>query len=201
MASTSSSTAAPEPLLVLFARGVIARLTLWPALRLAVDQTWGGPESAEKRTWMASVIVDAFDPAESKEEPDDVYVEEILLQTMADEFDAILEDGSAESVAKDITKLWSEIQGSKGKEMVDAWESQVKNSKGKKVAYQEIVDEIAEFDGEEASSDDEDASNDVGTDEDAAPELLESRGLKKDERPEVDEDGFTMVKGKGKSHK
>ena len=79
MASTSSQPI-PEPHPVLFARGVIARLAFWPTLKLAIAESWGGPESAQKRTWMASVIVDAFDPTESSEVPDDIYLEEMLLQ-------------------------------------------------------------------------------------------------------------------------
>lgn len=51
----------PDPALILFARGVIARLEVWPALRVAVEQGWGGPSSREKRRWLASEIVHPFD--------------------------------------------------------------------------------------------------------------------------------------------
>jgi pre-rRNA-processing protein TSR2 len=40
---------------------VIARLEVWPALRVAVEQGWGGPSSREKRRWLASEIVHPFD--------------------------------------------------------------------------------------------------------------------------------------------
>ena len=78
--SSDAPAAAPAPASVLFARGVIARLALWPALRIAVEQGWGGPESAEKRTWIASVIVDSFEEEDPK--PDVPYVEEMLLQVL-----------------------------------------------------------------------------------------------------------------------
>ncbi|KAH9936897.1 Pre-rRNA-processing protein TSR2-domain-containing protein [Epithele typhae] len=101
----------PPATSVLFARGVIARLAYWPALRIAVDQGWGGAESAQKQTWVASVLVDDFE--EQDPTPDLNFVEDRLLQVMVDEFDADLEDGSAEAVAKDIVSLWEEVKGKK----------------------------------------------------------------------------------------
>lgn len=201
MASSSqeTATAAPDPSLVLFARGVIARLTIWPALRLAVDEAWGGPDSAQKRTWIVSVIVDAFDPAESQENPDEYYVEDMLLQMMADEFDTVLEDGSAEAVAKDIMKLWANISIPVGVQLIDEWEAQVQKMKGKKIASQKVVDETIETDGESGSSDGEDEDDDMEGDE--APRLVERREPKEREEPEVDEDGFILVKGKGKGNR
>ena len=205
MASSSQLadvTKAPEPKLILLARGVIARLTIWPALRLAVDELWGGPESAQKRTWMVSVIVDAFDPAESQETPDDYYVEDMLLQMMADEFDTVLEDGSTETVAKDIMKLWNNIGDPNGAQLVENWEIQAQKMKGKKVTSQHVVDDSAEFDGEDGSSDgDDDEDEDDGIEVDDAPQLLDNRVEKGRAEPEVDEDGFTLVKGKARGNR
>ena len=48
-----------------------------------------------------------------KKNPDDIYVQETLLQVMVDEFDTVIDDGSAESVAADIVKLWEETQAGK----------------------------------------------------------------------------------------
>ncbi|KAI5116888.1 hypothetical protein M0805_009278 [Coniferiporia weirii] len=200
--TTAAPTSAPEPKLVLFARGVIARLSIWPALRVAVDQSWGGPESAQKRTWIASVVVDAFDPSESQETPDAFYVEDMLLQVMADEFDAELEDGSAEAVAKDIMKLWTDVADVSGRKAVELWEEQAQKLKGTRVAYEEVVDENAEFDGESGSDDeDSDEEGEGEMDADGVPQLLAPHERKQREQPEVDDDGFTVVKGKGKAHK
>ena len=188
----------PDQTLVLFARGVIARLSYWPALTLAVENSWGGPESAQKRTWMASAIVDAFDPSENPELPDDIYVEELLLQIMADEFDTHLEDGSAEAVATDIVKLWEDVQTVNAEAAVSSLEARAQTLKGRKIVTREEIDESGEWDdtddeeGEEGESDEADADN--------APSLLAPRDEKKHE-PEVDEEGFTLVKSKGRSHK
>ncbi|KAF5374220.1 hypothetical protein D9758_004665 [Tetrapyrgos nigripes] len=91
--------------LILFARGVIARLAIWPVFRVAVQENWGGAGAAEKRTWLAGIIVDTF---EQRSSPDGRYVEEMLLQVMQDEYDTNIEDGSAELVAVDIVKLWGD---------------------------------------------------------------------------------------------
>ena len=191
-ASTSTPSAAPTPVSVLFARGVIARLAIWPALRVAVDQGWGGPDSASKRTWIASVILDAFEEEDPK--PDAPYVELTLLQIMEDEFETVLEDGSAEAVAKDVVRMWEEVTSGQDT-LVKVFEAQADKIKGKKVEV-EISQETEEGEWEDASGDEDDEDSE----EDEAPMLVDSQPNPKHE-PEVDEDGFTMVKGKGKSHR
>jgi pre-rRNA-processing protein TSR2 len=209
--ATSSTTPAPD--IVLFARGVIAILELWPALRVAVDESWGGPESKDKRRWMAGEVVDLFEASlpsatqksKSKTEtPDAVYVEELLLQVMNDEYETMLEDGSQEIVAERIVKLWNLIldttpEGNESaKQEVVKFEELVAKLKGKKVQVQvEQGGDEVEGEGEEGDSSDEDDDGvdamDV-EDQDEAPQLVP----KQKEEPEVDEDGFTMVKKKGK---
>ncbi|KAI1788911.1 Pre-rRNA-processing protein TSR2-domain-containing protein [Ganoderma leucocontextum] len=182
MASSS-----PPQSSVLFARGVIARLAYWPALRIAVDQGWGGPESTEKCTWLASVLVDDFEEQEPKPDPD--YVEDRLLQVMADEFDANLEDGSAEAVAKDVVRLWEEVSAGKV-DLLRDFEESADRFKGKKIVVEEAAGDNSDW--EDMSDDDE-----LGEE---APQLVDGERTPK-EQPEVDEDGFTTVKGKGKSHR
>lgn len=43
-----------------FTEGLNYVLCSWSALKLAVDQEWGGPDSIEKREWMAETLVDYF---------------------------------------------------------------------------------------------------------------------------------------------
>lgn len=43
-----------------FEEGVTYIFKAWTALKLAVEQEWGGVESAEKRDWMIETIVDYF---------------------------------------------------------------------------------------------------------------------------------------------
>ncbi|KAG6816002.1 hypothetical protein H0H87_009541 [Tephrocybe sp. NHM501043] len=180
--------AAPPPSSILFARGVIARLAVWSTLRIAVQEGWGGPGAADKRTWLASVIVDTFE--EQSQTPDDQYIEELLLQIMADEYEAVIEDGSAESVAQDIVRMWEETRVGKA-ECVAKFEELAEKVKGKKAeAQQAPQNEDDEWEDEEDGSDEDE-------DGDEAPQLLQPQPHPRNE-PEVDEDGFTLVKGKGR---
>ncbi|KAH7873307.1 Pre-rRNA-processing protein TSR2-domain-containing protein, partial [Lentinula edodes] len=213
----TTMSSAPSPSLVLFARGVIARLALWETLTLAVQESWGGPGAKEKRTWMAGVVVDMFEEKQSKTnsasssnvdsrvEPEDI--EDTLLQIMADEFEVHVEDGSAETLGKDIVQLWdaiinsaspssTTITHSEGEKKVQEWESRVESAKGRKIQahYQEAVEEDGDWEDDDSEGDDEDGDHPM--DEDEVPHLIDSnRGQRK---PEVDEDGFTLVSSRRK---
>ncbi|KAK2464876.1 hypothetical protein APHAL10511_002952 [Amanita phalloides] len=182
----------PAPL-VAFARGVIARLAVWPTLRVAVQEKWGGPNSDDKRTWLASEIVDAFE--RENPSPDDQYVEEMLLQVMADEYDCFVEDGSGEEVGQDIVKMWMESRMGKH-DTILKFQDLAEKMKGKKVAAQITVEENdVDGEGNDDGDDDEweDGSNEGTMEVDEAPTLL-GHGHKNE--PEVDEDGFSLVKRK-----
>ena len=183
-----SSSSSPSAASILFARGVIARLAYWTALKIAVDQSWGGPESASKRTWLAGVIVDAF---EEGEKPDDQYVEEMLLQVMQDEFDVDLEDGSAEGVAVDIVRLWEDVQAG-NQTLLTQYEERAEKLKGKAVEVREGVESGSDW---ESGGEDEESGESM---DDVAPQLLERQAKP---GPLVDDDGFTLVQGKGKAKK
>lgn len=184
----SMSESAPPPSSILFARGVIARLSIWPILRLAVQDGWGGPSSAQKQTWLASTILDSFETEIPV--PDDQYVEEMLLQVMADEFDTQVEDGSSEDVAGDIVRIWDEAKVGKS-DLVVKFEALADKLKGvKAVAHQVPVSAEDEWEEEE---DDEESSEEEG--DAPAPRVKEK------EEPVVDEDGFTLVQGKGKGRR
>jgi len=181
--TATSSTVTPQ--LILFARGVIAILSAWPVLRLAVDQNWGGPESAAKRTYLASEIVDAFESRQLDQDD----VEDLILQSLAEEFELVVEDGSSEKVASDVVKLWGEVSEGKS-DMVLGLEAIADKFKGKKV-----IAEVEEGNGDSDWEDDESGEEDGGDD---APQLLVPQSLPSRPEPVVDEEGFTLVQGKGK---
>ena len=195
-ASSSSAppqaSAPPSPTSVLFARGVIACLAIWPALKVAVAEHWGGPESAQKRTWLAGIIVDAFE--HEKDPPPDVpYVELMLLQVMEDEFETVLEDGSAEDVAKNIVELWKVAQEG-NVQAITTLEARAEKLKGKSVPVEEVAGDNSDWEDES----DEDGEGEDDDDEEV-PTLVDT-SLQRAAKPppEVDEDGFTLVKGRGK---
>ncbi|TRM64728.1 Pre-rRNA-processing protein TSR2-domain-containing protein [Schizophyllum amplum] len=186
-----NTTAAPAPSSVLFARGVIARLAVWEDLRVAVQENWGGPKAGEKRTWLAGVIVDAFE--QEADTPDDQYIEEMMLQIMEDEFDTVIEDGSGEEVAKDIVRMWEETRLGEERS-VTRFEELAEKKKGKPLQVQ-VQPGAADEEGE--WEDDEDDEEET----DEAPQLMQQRSSQPKPAPEVDDEGFTTVaKGKGRSH-
>lgn len=189
--TTSSFTTQPSSQSILLARGIIARLAIWPALRLAVDNHWGGPDGAEKRTWLASVIVDAFEQEDPV--PDETYVELTLLQVMVDEFDTVLEDDSTESVARDIVRLWDEVRVG-NIDSVLKFEEQADKIRGKALQADEVAADDDDWEDEDDELDDGDGDDD-------APQLLSHSPPAQPPAPEMDEGGFTLVKGKGKSHR
>ena len=114
---------------------------------------------------------------------------------MEDEFETALEDGSAEAVAKDVVKMWEEVQNGTS-ELVKHFEEQAEKMKGRKIQVEEVAGENSDWEDESGDED--------GEDEDDAPMLVDPQTQlppQSKPEPEVDEDGFTMVKGKGKSHR
>ncbi|RKU48606.1 hypothetical protein DL546_008747 [Coniochaeta pulveracea] len=203
MASTNPSPAAIQSQ---FEQGVAYALHLWPDLTLAVQNNWGGPDSSDKRDWFAGAVVDLFpdlsNPASSNtgpsnaeetpsdEEPDSAYVEEFLLQVMLDEFEVNVDDDSSYEVAEQIIRVRSDCMKGRFEEVEklrERWEAK----KGKKEVFKKAEDEDGETDWDDEDDSEEDGDEDVEMG-DAPPPVTR----KEKEEPEVDEDGFTMVKKK-----
>lgn len=210
MASVSSSTAhppthtnsPPSSTSILFARGILARLQIWPALSLAIANNWGGPGASSKRAWLAGELLDAFvaPPPGEPAVPDAEYVEAMLLQVMADEFECELEDESAWDVARDIVRCWDALQRDpkEAEAAVLSLEKRADGAKGRTVQAQQVPGaEDQDWDSDEDGS----GSDDEDVEMDEAPQLLEPAGSKPKQEPVVDDDGFTLVQGKGKGKK
>ncbi|KAG7098995.1 hypothetical protein E1B28_000881 [Marasmius oreades] len=189
---STSTTTVPQTT-VLFTRGVIALFSTWTILRSAIQESWGGPNTLDKCKWLYGTIVDTFE--QESDTPDDQYIEELLLQVLADEFDIMVEDGSAENVAREVVTMWEEVHAGRGESLVQKWEEKADKLKGRKEVTE--IQEVHE-DGDWEDDDSEDNEDeDMDEDEETAPQLIEHQPQKKEE-PEVDEDGFTLVKGKGR---
>ncbi|KAI9460385.1 Pre-rRNA-processing protein TSR2-domain-containing protein [Boletus coccyginus] len=172
----------PHPHTILFARGTLARLALWPALRLAVHASWGGPASAEKQRWLAGVLVDQFEPfllappapvltpraGSEPPPPDDIYVEELLLQIMDDEFEVALEDGSAAAVARDVVKLFEAVCAG-DETFVKELEAQADKVRGQVPKYEMSVGSGSDSG---SGSEWEDEEGETESDGEPAPQLL-----------------------------
>ncbi|KAG8860514.1 hypothetical protein FRB96_003768 [Tulasnella sp. 330] len=199
--TTPPAVTAPNASLILFARGVIAILTTWPVLRIAISEHWGGPESLQKRTWIASEIVDLFEasitspshnttPASQTPDVDDL--EDLLLQAMVDEFECEVDDGSVPKVAKEMMDLWKAVKesGELAKETVRTLEARASKVKETRIQAQRVA----------ANDDDDDDDDEMDVDEESEAEddVPTLQPPKPPKEPEVDQDGFTVVKGKSR---
>jgi pre-rRNA-processing protein TSR2 len=207
------------PTIPIFARGVLAILDLWPALTIAVREEWGGPESADKKTWIASTIIDEFEsrasyiPSSTSSGPSDVAdpttandpplehddLADLVNQMMSDEFESNIEDGSIDAVAADIVRLWRDIlqpaTGALPSTVVDALERKAAEVKGKGIQATRGAG-LQNENGEEDSDSDWDDESEDGMDVDEAPQLAPVERERVE--PVVDDDGFTLVQPKTK---
>ncbi|KAG6036825.1 hypothetical protein E4U41_005481 [Claviceps citrina] len=191
-----------------FEQAVAYSLHLWPALTLAVQNGWGGPDSVDKRDWFAGATVDLFpaftDAAQGRqtsnaEEPDLEYVETFLLQVMIDEFDVNTDDDSGLEVAGNIIRARAQCAIGQFDEVKKLAE-RFRNLTGSNVAkmFKQADDADQETDWE--SEDDEDEDGDGDGDEDvkgrADVDMADALAPRAKPAPEVDEDGFTKVTNK-----
>ncbi len=170
-------------------------LYLWPALHVAVRDSWGGPDSSDKKDWFAGAVSDYL---ESTPDHDDLVI--FLLQIMQDEFDCNVEDESEENVAGDILAVVKSLMEGDLR-VAKGWEQRYRERGQMKVQFQAVDGGNQEVDDEEEEwngfSDDDSGGVDVQMSGDEAPQLVPA--VKKERvEPEVDEDGFTKVIGKKK---
>ena len=214
--SASAPTGAPDlsALFLLFARGVIATLDLWPALTIAVREQWGGRDSADKKTWIASVLIDEFEsrfsPAATEDLPlDEDEIADLLQLIMSVDFDANVEDGSIEAVAADLVRLWRTLlapgKGAEAEGVVKDME--VRAAKVQKTAHVQATKgqgtEGMSSDEDDDDDEDESDSDDGGMDVDGPPQLVPADAPAQAEPREraekvVDDDGFELVQKKGR---
>lgn len=189
MASTSPDQGQQQQKLDL---AITLLLNTWPSLTLAVQSSWGGPNSSDKRDWLCGAISDIF---ATRPETDSYDVEDILIQVMNDEFDVAVDDGSAATVADQIMAAKAKIDGGDYEEVDRMWAEYKEKMERRGGQPQENLfrqvdtkDEDQETDEEEDDSEDDDEMSE-------APALV-ARPPKEKVEPEVDEDGFTKVVGK-----
>lgn len=181
-----------------FELGVGYIMHLWPALSLAVTESWGGPDSSDKRDWFVGSICELF---ESDPETDCEDVEYRLLQVMQDDFEVAVDDASAHETAENIMKLKQSCGEGDFRELEawkEKWERRTRGGGSAAAADVRSVFrriEAGEHDQETDGSDEwEDEEEDVEMGE--APELV--RAPREKPVPEIDEDGFTKVVSKKK---
>lgn len=176
-----------------FDLSIALTLATWPALTLAVQNSWGGPQSAEKRDWFAGAISELI---ESTPDADVEYVEEFLLQVMNDEFEVHIDDSSGEEIAAKIVGLRKlTLQGnfSMVDEMFATWQER-QNGGGRMVQFRHVErgEDDDETDWDSDDREDDSAGEDMEMEE--APPLVKIP--KEKVQPNIDADGFIEVIGK-----
>lgn len=176
-----------------FELSIALALATWPALTYAIQNSWGGLESSDKRDFLAGAISDLI-TAEPDADVD--YVEEFVLQYMNDEFEANVEDGSGEEVAAKIVGLRKlTLQGDfvMVDDMYRQWQERQANGGSVRMNFQ-VVDRDENEDDTDSDSDDVSEEDDGDVEMREAPALVNAP--KEKVQPKVDDDGFTEVVGK-----
>ncbi|KIW14171.1 hypothetical protein PV08_06952 [Exophiala spinifera] len=185
---------------------VALHLWSWPALTLAIQNAWGGSAqvSNDKRDWMAGAVSELLisTPPALADVGD---LEEVLLQVMVDEFEIVVDDGTAEDVARSIWSGATKIRNGDLTELNDLyirWQEKQQKGGDRIVNIVRGEDKDQDTDADEDDYEDEEEWNGFedrqDVDMDDAPPLTGSRMPKQKAEPEVDEDGFTKVVGKKK---
>jgi pre-rRNA-processing protein TSR2 len=193
MASTSQQTAPSESQQQKLDLAITLLINTWPALGLAVQSSWGGPNSADKRDWLCGAISDIIS---TRPETDSYDIEDILVQVLNDEFDVAVDDGSAGVVADQIMNIKTQIDAGDYGEVDKMW-AEYKEQQERKGAEQNMFRHVDTKDEDQETDDDEDEDSDEDEDMDDAPSLVARPPAQRAE-PEVDEDGFTKVVGRKK---
>ncbi|OLL25643.1 Pre-rRNA-processing protein TSR2 [Neolecta irregularis DAH-3] len=161
-----------------FELGVALILYKWTVLRVAVENHWGGPDSGDKRDWLAGAVVDLFEDGSQVCEED---VEARLLQVMQDEFNVDVDDDSACENARDIMIIYQECRQGNYEPVTKL---QLRHHAHSTTPIQIVVEGCDNPDDDDEASD---ASMEVD-ETTAEPQPL--RG------PVIDQDGFEMVQNR-----
>lgn len=204
MAPSQTAAASPQPhaspdqLQTGFDNSIWYLLSLWSPLHIAVQNSWGGPSSSDKRDWFAGAISDLFN---TRPDTDAEDLECFLLQIMQDEFDCNVEDESEVQLAREILSLRGHMMETRTTGPADEvklrWDNRgsMKGDLGRKITVQEVnqdADDDDDNDGDEGADDDDDQDEDM----EDVPQLVPGQPSRQRPVPEVDEDGFTKVAGK-----
>ena len=218
-----SAAQAPQPsaedlALVTFARSTLDLLTFWPALRIAVQQGWGGQTGI---THLAEDIVDVFyttatqdisttnanptpPTADTAVVPETDDIEDVLLHVLSHEFNITLEDGSETLIAKDLVGLWRECihRAVTSPPYASGLTEKFAAGAAKARAEDGVRQYAAQAEGDSSDDDDDDSDDEMDDEDDVemSEEHVHSASCShghshapRRQEPEVDEDGFQMV--------
>lgn len=106
---TAASNPAPSKEQLQFARAVYIIFHLWPAMRHAVAEAWGGADSRAKMEYLLSYICDEYGDLGEKTRPDMDDLADLFEDYLGEEFECRLEDDSAAWAGAHIVDLHARI--------------------------------------------------------------------------------------------
>lgn len=172
-----------------FELGVCMAIYKWEELTTAVENSWGGPNSAEKRDWMSGVVIELFE----NKAVDIILIEETLLYAMVDEFDTEIDNDSALAIGDLVLKIYRDCVN-KDYSRIDEMYEKYQNKLASRSQNQKVV--IGADPNNPDVSDDEDNENDENAD--SIPALVDAMSIDEPAGPVVDDDGFELVQRKGR---
>ncbi|KAE8232036.1 hypothetical protein CF326_g2938 [Tilletia indica] len=221
MASTESTPAAPPAASsVQFARAILLRFSIWPTLKTAVAEQWGGPESESKRDFLVGHLVDEYGMPDSPSNagpspssasgsntttntPQEIDVDDladVLQDYVEEEYECRIEDDSVFPVARDIVALHQAIfitsltdGGAEERKIMEELEGAATRLKGVKQQNQRQSDVPEDEDEEDGSGEEEENDAGANGNEHGAAQDHAMEDVEMQE-PEVDEDGFQTVR-------
>ncbi|KAK6456159.1 Pre-rRNA-processing protein TSR2-domain-containing protein [Scheffersomyces xylosifermentans] len=171
-----------------FELGVCMAIYKWEELNTAVENSWGGPKSGEKRDWISGIVIDLF----AEKIVDIQLIEETLLYAMVDEFDTEIDNDSALEIGALIMKFYRDValqKYAKIDELYEKWQ-----------AKQSIKENVKKVHVEEDPNNPDVSDSEDDEDDEDVPELQDDE-MEIDEEPHgpiVDDDGFELVQKKGR---
>ncbi|KAK0547886.1 rRNA accumulation- protein [Tilletia horrida] len=224
----AAQASAPAHSSIQFARGILLRFSIWPTLKTAVAEQWGGPDSQDKRDFLVGHLVDEYGmpapaptpsaaaaaAASSSSGATAVVPAPLDMDDLADviqdyveqEYECLIEDDSVPRVAQDIVALHraifitaAEDGGASAQQLLQQLEQASSQLRGVQVQVERQSDGQDDED-----EDDDDQDSESGEGEDGDVEMQEdqaSTSRPSRQEPEVDEDGFTTVQsGRRRRH-
>lgn len=170
-----------------FELGVCMAIYKWEELRTAVENSWGGPNSADKRDWLSATVIDLF----QEKAVDLVLIEETLLYAMVDEFDTEIDNDSALEIADLVLKLYKDCSVQNYTRVDELYARYLeRKSRGENHAKVKVESDPNNPDSSDEQTEEEEELQLV--DDDMTVDESEP------EKPLVDDDGFELVVRKGR---
>lgn len=189
---TATANPAPSKEQLQFARAVYIIFHLWPAMRHAVAEAWGGADSRAKMEYLLSYICDEYGDLGEKTRPEMDDLADLFEDYLGEEFECRLEDDSAAWAGAHIVDLHARIfTHGDGDAALAELERSYTRLGPSAVAVREKRGEEGEDEGDEEEDEDE------GEGEDACcahgPAGAPVSAARARTPPPVDEDGFQTV--------